>query len=65
MYQYFSKAEDQSSQAIKQAAKKFSEIKMHHNDTMKRITKAYLHNQEFPNYRDATPVCNSGRNKIF
>ena len=42
MCQYFSKTEDQCSQAMKQAAKEVFTIKMHHHDTMKKIAKAYL-----------------------
>ena len=46
MCQYFSKTEDQCSQAIKQAEKKDFENNMHHLDTMKTIFKAYLINQK-------------------
>ena len=44
--QYFFKIEDQCSQAIKQAAKEALENNMHHHDTMKTISKAYLSNRE-------------------
>ena len=47
MCQYFSKTEDQCSQAMKQAAKEAFENNMHHHDTMKRIAKAYLSNREY------------------
>ena len=40
MCKYFSKNEDQSSLPIKQATIEASEIKMHHNTTMKTITKS-------------------------
>ena len=43
-HQYFSKTEDQSSQAMKQATKEAFENNMHHHDIMKIITKAYLSN---------------------
>ena len=46
MCQYFSKTEDQCSQAMKQAAKEAFENNMHHQDTMKTIAKAYLSNRE-------------------
>ena len=46
MCQYFSKTEDQCSQAMKQAAKAAFENDMHHQDTMKTIAKAYLSNRE-------------------
>ena len=44
MYQYFSKAEDQCSQTIKQAVKEAFENNMHPHDTMKTIAKAHLSN---------------------
>ena len=44
MCKYFSKTEDQRSQATKQAAKKALENNMHHHDTMKTIAKVYLSN---------------------
>ena len=44
--QYFSKTEDQCSQAMKQAAKEAYENNMHHHDTMKTMAKAYLNNRE-------------------
>ena len=47
MCQYFSKTEDQCSQAMKQAAKEAFENNMHHHDTMKTIVRAYLSNREF------------------
>ena len=40
MRKYFSKNEDQCSLPIKQVAIEASEIKMHHNTTMKTITKS-------------------------
>ena len=46
MYQYFSKAEDQCSQTIKQAVKEAFENNMHPHDTMKTIAKAHLSNWE-------------------
>ena len=46
MCQYFSKTEDQCSQAIKQAAKEAFENNMHRHDTMKTIAKAYLSKSE-------------------
>ena len=46
MCQYFSKTEDQCSQAMKQAAKEAFENNMHHHDTMKTIAKAYLSSRE-------------------
>ena len=46
MCQYFSKNEDQCSQAIKNEAKKAFENNTHHHDTMKKIAKAYLTNRE-------------------
>ena len=46
MCQYFSKTEDQCSQAMKQAAKETFENNMHHHDTMKTIAKAYLSSRE-------------------
>ena len=42
MCQYFSKTEDQCSQAMKEAAKEAFENNTHHHDTMKTISKAYL-----------------------
>ena len=47
MCQYFSKIEDQCSQAMKHAAKKVFENNMHHHDTMKTFTKAYLSSRVF------------------
>ena len=47
MCQYFSKAEDQCSQTMQQAAKKAFEINTHHHDTIKTIAKACLSNREF------------------
>ena len=47
MCQYFSKAEDQFSQTIKQATKEAFENNIHHHDTMKTIAKAYLSSREF------------------
>ena len=44
MCQYFSKTQDQCSQAMKQAAKEALEDNMHHHDTM--IAKSYLSNCE-------------------
>ena len=46
MCQYFSKTEDQCSQAMKQAAKEAFDNNMHHQDTTKTIAKAYLSNRE-------------------
>ena len=46
MCQYFSKTEDQCSQAMKQAAKEAFENNMYHPDTIKTIVKAYLRNRE-------------------
>ena len=43
---YFWKTEDQSSQAMKQAAKEAFENNMLHHDTMKTIAKAYLRNRD-------------------
>ena len=42
MWQCFSKTEDQSLQALKQAAKKTFENKMHHHETMKLIATGYF-----------------------
>ena len=47
MCQYFSKIEDQCSQAIKQPAKEAFENNIHYHDTMKSIAKAYLSNREY------------------
>ena len=44
--QYFSKTEDQCSQAMKEAAKKAFKNDMHHHDTIKIIAKTCLSNQE-------------------
>ena len=41
MCQYFSKTEDQCSQAMKQAAKEAFENNIHHQDAMKTIAKAF------------------------
>ena len=41
MCQYFSKTEDQCSQAMKQATKEAFENNMHHHHTTKTIAKAY------------------------
>ena len=41
MCQYFSKTEDQCSQAVKQAVKKAFKNNLHHQGTMKTIAKAY------------------------
>ena len=41
MCQYFSKTEDQCSQAMKQAARKIFENNMHLHDTMKAIAKTW------------------------
>ena len=46
MCQYFSKTEDQCSQAIKQTAKEAFENNMYHPDIIKTIVKAYLRNRE-------------------
>ena len=46
MCQYFSKTEDQCSQAMKQAAKESFENNMNHHDTMKTFAKAYISNRE-------------------
>ena len=46
MCQCFSKTEDQCLQALKQAAKEAYENNMHHHDTMKTITKAYLNSRQ-------------------
>ena len=46
MCQYFSKTEDQCSQAMKQAAEEAFENSMHHHDTMKTTAKAYLNSRE-------------------
>ena len=46
MFQYFSKTEGQCSKAMKKATKEDFENNMHHGDTMKTITKAYLSNLE-------------------
>ena len=46
MCQYFSKTENQCSQAMKQTAKEAFENNIHHQDTMKTINKAYLSNRE-------------------
>ena len=43
---YFSKTEDQCSQAMKQAAEEAFENNMHHHDTMKTTAKAYLNSRE-------------------
>ena len=45
MCQYFSKAEDQYSQAIKQASKGAFENNLHHHKTMETIARAYLGNR--------------------
>ena len=44
--QYFSKTEDQCSQAMKQAAKEAHENNIYHHDTMKTISKAFLNSRE-------------------
>ena len=44
MCQYFSKTEDECSQAMKQASKKAFGKNMHHLDTMRAIAKACLSN---------------------
>ena len=44
--QYFSKTEDQCSQAMKQADRKIFENNMHLHDTMKAIAKTYSGNRE-------------------
>ena len=46
MCQYFSKTKDQCSETIKYAAKEAFENNIHHHDTMKTITRAYLSNRE-------------------
>ena len=46
MRQYFSKTEDQCSQAMKQAAKEAFKDNVHYYDTMKTIAKVYLSNRE-------------------
>ena len=46
MCQYFSKTEDQSSQAIKQAAKEVFWKQYAPWNTMDKIAKSYLNNQE-------------------
>ena len=46
MCQYFSKTEDQCSQAMKQATKEAFENNMHHHHTTKTIAKAYLSSGE-------------------
>ena len=46
MCQYFSKTEDQCSQAMRQAAKEALEDNMHYHDIMKTIAKAYLSSRE-------------------
>ena len=47
MCQYFSKTEDQCSQAMKQAAMKEAlQNNIYHHDSMKAIARAYLSNQE-------------------
>ena len=45
MCQYFSKTEDQCSQAIKQAAKEAFENNMNYHDTMKKVAEDYLSNR--------------------
>ena len=47
MFQYFSKIEDQCSQAMKQAVKEAFGNNMHHHGTMKAIAKANLSNRKF------------------
>ena len=42
MFEFFSKTEDQCSQAMKQPVKETFENNIHHHDTMKIIAKAYL-----------------------
>ena len=46
MCQYFSKTQDQCSQAMKQVAKEAFDKNMHHHDSMKTIAQAYLSNRE-------------------
>ena len=46
MCQYFSKIEDQCSQAMKQAVKEAFHNNMHHHGTMKAIAKANLSNRK-------------------
>ena len=48
MWQYFSKTEDQCSQAVKKADKEIFENNMFYHDTMKTIAKVYLSNWECP-----------------
>ena len=46
MCQYFSKTEDQFSQAMKKAAKEVYGNNMHHHGTMKTVAKVYLNSRE-------------------
>ena len=48
MFQYFSRTKDQCSQVIQRAAKPAFLNNMHHHDTMKTISKAYLIHRECP-----------------
>ena len=45
-YQYFSKPEDHCLQAVKQAAKEALDNNRYNHETMKKIPKAYLSNQD-------------------
>ena len=46
MLQYSSKTEGECSQAMKQAVKEAFKNNMHHHETIKAITRAYLSNRE-------------------
>ena len=46
MYQYLYKTGDQCSQVMKKTFKEVFENNMHHYDTIKAMTKAYLSNRE-------------------
>ena len=47
MCEYFSKTENQFSQIMKQPANEAFENNMHHRETKKTFSKAYLSNQEY------------------
>ena len=63
MCQYFSKTEDQCSQAMKQAAKEDFENNMYHPDTIKTIVNAYLRNREFRSSGGSLPYFARGETK--
>ena len=46
IYQYFSKTEDHCLHAIKQTAKEAFDNNTYNHETMKKIPKAYLSNQD-------------------